>query len=149
MRRFTPVPSSQSREVLVLESPEAFADALLARPPRADENHLIARERGESLRRFALRTLHRLRRTRADPRQVLRISYLFRGGASEENVRSRFLKALAALASCGSLSLVAPSEATETLFRCLGALHLPLAGGAVLEAELSPTGWTILSARSR
>ena len=66
VRRLTPVPA-KSVEILLLESPEAFTDALLARPPSADQNHLIARDKSETLRRFALRAIHRLRRLLATP----------------------------------------------------------------------------------
>jgi hypothetical protein len=147
MRRITPV-SSKSIEVLVLESPEAFAAALLARPPLAEQNHLIARERGESLRRFAVRVVHRVRRMLAGCDQIASISYLFTGDCAEANVRARVLRAIAAvLGRRGALRLIGPQDATGKLFDYMDALSPRLPVGTRLEAKLSPTGWTIMSAR--
>jgi hypothetical protein len=147
MRRLTPVPST-SVEVLLLESPEAFAAALLARPPLAEQNHLIARDRGESVRRFALRVLHRLRRMLATTDQISSVSYLFTGNAGAASVRGRLLRAVSAmLGRRGALRLIGPRDATGELKNHMDALGLRLPAGTRLEANLSPTGWTIMSAR--
>jgi hypothetical protein len=147
MRRMTPVPS-KSLEVLVLESPEAFAAALLARPPLAEQNHLIARDRGESLRRFSMRVLHRLRRMLAGSDQIAAVSYLFTGDAAGANVRARLLRAISAvLCRRGALRLIGPHDATGRLLDYMDALGPRLPEGTRLEANLSPTGWTIMSAR--
>lgn len=146
MRRLTPVPA-KSLEILVLESPEAFACALLARPPLAEQNHIIARDRDESLRRFALRVLGRVRRMLRDPNQVVRISYLFGGEGTGDRVRSRLLSALAtALARQGSLRVVGPRDSTDVMFGYLDALSPRLPLGSRIEARVSPTGWMIMSA---
>lgn len=147
MRRIVPV-SSKSVEVLLLESPEAFAAALLARPPLAEQNHLIARDRGESLRRFAVRVLHRLRRMLSGPDQIASISYLFTGDTGDSRVRARLLRAISAvLGRRGALRLIGPQDATGKLFDYMDALSPRLPAGTRLEADLSPTGWTIMSAR--
>lgn len=148
MRRLTPVPSKV--EVLLLESPEAFAAALLARPPHAEENHLIARNRGESVRRFAMRVLHRVRRLLRVPGHVLSISYLFSGDHAESKVRGRLLRALSASqARRGALRLIGPRQATGRLFDYMDSMSPRLPAGTRLEAKLSPTGWTIMSTRPR
>ena len=147
MRRLTPVPS-KSVEVLLLESPEAFAAALLARPPLAERNHLIARDRGESVRRFALRVLHRLRRMVATRDQISSISYLFTGDPAAASARGRLLRAISAiLGRRGALRLIGPHDATGELRNYMNALGPRLPAGTRLEANLSPTGWTIMSAR--
>jgi hypothetical protein len=145
MRRLTPVPS-KSLEILLLESPEAFACALLARPPLAEQNHIIARDRDESLRKFALRALGRVRRMLRTPNQVVSISYLFGGGA-DDRVRSRLLRALGlALAGRGALRVVGPRDSTDAMFGYLDALSPRLPLGSRIEARVSPTGWMIMSA---
>lgn len=147
MRRLTPVPS-KSVEVLLLESPEAFAAALLARPPLAERNHLIARDRGESVRKFALRVLHRLRRMLAKADQISSISYLFTGDPAASSVRGRLLRAISAiLGRRGALRLIGPQDATRELRDYMDDLRPRLAAGTRLEAKQSPTGWTIMSAR--
>jgi hypothetical protein len=147
MRRLTPV-SPKSIEVLVLESPEAFAAALLARPPLAEQNHLIARDRGESLRRFAVRALHRLRRMLAVSDEISSVSYLFTGDPAQAKVRARLLRALSSvLGRRGALRLIGPRDATGKLLDYMDALGPQLPAGTRLEANLSPTGWTIMSAR--
>lgn len=138
----------KSVEVLLLESPEAFAAALLARPPLAEQNHLFVRDRGESLRRFSLRVLRRLRRMLAASNQICAISYLFSGDPAEAGVRARLLRALSAiLGQRGALRLIGPRDATGKLLDYMDALGPRLPVGTRLEANLSPTGWTIMSAR--
>jgi hypothetical protein len=147
MRRRTPL-DPKSIEVLLLESPEAFAAALLARPPLAEQNYLIARDRGESVRRFAVRALHRVRRLLAGHEQISSVSYLFTGDAAEAKVRARLLRAIwAVLGRRGALQLIGPQDATGKLFDYMDALSPRLPAGTRLEANLSPTGWTIMSAR--
>jgi hypothetical protein len=147
MRRLTPVPS-KSVEILLLESPEAFAAALLARPPLAEQNHLIARDRGESVRRFAVRVLHRLRRMRARADQISSISYLFAGDSAAAGVRARLLRAISVmLGRRGALRLIGPRDATGDLRDYMDALGPRFPVGTRLEANVSPTGWTIMSAR--
>jgi hypothetical protein len=149
MRRLTPVPS-KSVEVLLLESPEAFAAALLARPPLAEQNHLIARDRGESLRSFAIRVLHRLRRLLRTPGDIASISYLFSGDSADDNTRSRLLRALSAMQGRrGALRLIGPQQATARLFDYMDVLSSRLPAGTRLEARLSPTGWTIMTTGRR
>jgi len=146
MRRLTPVPA-KSLEILLLESPEAFACALLARPPLAEQNHIIARDRDENLRRFALRALGRVRRMLRTPNQVVSISYLFGGDDPDSRVRSRFLSALvAALGRRGALRVVGPRDSTDAMFGYLDALSPRLPLGSRIEARVSPTGWMIMSA---
>jgi hypothetical protein len=146
MRRLTPVPS-KSVEVLLLESPEAFAAALLARPPLAEQNHLIARDRGESVRRFAVRVLHRLRRMLATAHQISSISYLFSGDPAAAGVRGRLLRAISpVLGRRGALRLIGPRDAADELRHYQDMLGPRLPAGTELEANVSPTGWTIMSA---
>jgi hypothetical protein len=146
MRRLTPAPA-KSVEILLLESPEAFACALLARPPLAEQNHIIARDRDETLRRFALRALGRLRRMLKTPHQIASISYLFGGDLADDRVRSRLLGALVtALAHQGALRVVGPRDSTDAMFGYLDALSPRLPFGSRIEARISPTGWMIMSA---
>jgi hypothetical protein len=146
MRPLTPVPT-KSIEILLLESPEAFARALLARPPLAEQNHIIARDRDESLRRFALRALARLRRMLRTPGQIATISYLFGGAEPGNRVRSRLLRALVtALAHRGALRVVGPRDSTAVMFGYFDALSPRLPTGSRIEAQISPTGWMIMSA---
>jgi hypothetical protein len=146
VRRLTPVPA-KSVEILLLESPEAFTDALLARPPSADQNHLIARDKSETLRRFALRAIHRLRRLLASPDQISGISYLFGGDAADDPVRCRLLRGLLSVRRRGSLEVIGPRGSTEYILGYLGGFEAALPEGARLEAKILPTGWTIMSAR--
>jgi len=112
----------KSIEILLLESPEAFACALLARPPLGEQNHIIARGSSESLRRFGIRALGRVRRMLRTPNQVVSISYLFGGDPTNDRVRSRLLRALvSALARRGSLRVVGPRDATDAMFGYLDA----------------------------
>jgi hypothetical protein len=136
---------AKSVEVLLLESPEAFANALLARPPMADQNLLIARDRDESLRRFALRALRRLRRMLKSPNQISSVSYLFSGDDKDAGVRTRLLRALAGIAHPGTLRVVGPREARDAMFGYLDAAS-PRVPGSQIEARFSPTGWAIMSA---
>jgi hypothetical protein len=147
VRRLTPV-SSRSVEVLLLESPEAFADALLARPPSAEQNHLIARDRNESLRRFALRAIRRLRRLLSSPDQISGISYLFGGAAADGRVRGRLLRALLAIQRRGALAVIGPDGSSESILGYFGTFDARLPRGARLEAKVTPSGWTIMSTRS-
>jgi hypothetical protein len=146
VRRLTPVPS-RSVEVLLLESPEAFTEALLARLPGAEQNHLIARDKSETLRRFALRAIHRLRRLLASPDQISGISYLFGGDAADDRVRCRLLRALLSVQRRGALEVIGPRGSREDILGYLGTFGPSLPAGARLEAKISPTGWTIMSAR--
>jgi hypothetical protein len=149
MRRLRAAPV-QSIEILVLESPETFVDALLARPPLADENYLIARDRHETVRQFALRSLRRLRRMLASPHRIANVSYLFSGAAAESSVRRRFLRGLAAAARRGSLQVIGPQASAEAIAGYMDSLspRLPCAG-STREARFSPTGWAIVSAGAR
>jgi hypothetical protein len=146
VRRLTPVPA-KSVEILLLESPEAFSDALLARPPGADQNHLIARDKSETLRRFALRAIRRLRRLLATPDQISGISYLFGGDSADDRVRCRLLRALLSVRRRGSLEVIGPHGSTENILGYLGSFGPSLPEGSRLEAKILPSGWTIMSAR--
>jgi hypothetical protein len=146
VRRLTPVPS-KSVEILLLESPEAFADALLARPPGAEQNHLIARDKSETLRRFALRAIHRLRRLLASPDQISSISYLFGSDQADARVRCRLLRALLSVPRRGPFEVIGPRGSNDTIFGYLEPFGPGLPVGSRLEAKISPTGWTIMSAR--
>ncbi len=138
-------PPALSVEVLLLESPEAFAQALLSHPPHADENYLIARHDGETLRSFGVRALRRVRRMLASPDQIASVSYLFSGHTLEGLVRRRLLKALLSVQPrCGSFRLIGPRSSSDSPFGYLDELRPgPLRGH--LQATRLPTGWTVMS----
>ncbi len=145
MRRITPIPS-RSVQILLLESPEAFTDSLLARLPGAEQNHLIARDKSETLRRFALRAIHRLRRLLASPDQISGISYLFGSDEADARVRSRLLRALLSVPRRGAFEVIGPHGSSNHMLGYLDPFAAALPAGARVEATSSPTGWTITSA---
>ncbi|HEY2408961.1 MAG TPA: hypothetical protein VGI10_23310, partial [Polyangiaceae bacterium] len=139
----------RSIELVILESPADFSSALAAQPPTADQNHLMARSPEESLRRFALRVFKRTRRVLRATRDVKRISYVFSDSEPHNTtLRFRLLSALSCmLGERGVLRLVGPAEATAQVFNCMDNVRSRLRAGTELEAQLSPTGWTVISTR--
>jgi hypothetical protein len=146
MRPVSPAPG-KSVEILLLESPEAFTSALLVRPTLAEQNHIIARDRDESVRRFALRALGRLRRMLRTRNHISSISYLYGGGDADRAVRTRlFVALLPTLKKRGALRVVGPHASSDTMLGYLDALGPRLPLGTRIEARVSPTGWMIMSA---
>jgi hypothetical protein len=143
-------PGTGSTELVILESAADFSGALAARPPSADQNHIMVRGAEESLRRFALRVFKRSRSLRGG-RGLRCISYvLCAAEAHRLCLHCRLLGALSRLLGAqGVLRVVGPAAATSVVVACMSSVCKGLRFGVDLEAQLSPTGWTVMSARAR